>query len=82
MPYGYPSDVLHVFLVLLLLPPLLLLLQAALKQLQQHHPYLMPYIDDGLYARITSLPLRKALMVVKMLDETGVPGVSGVITLL
>jgi hypothetical protein len=52
---------------------LLLLLQAALKQFSQRHAYIMPYMDDGVCARISALPLKKAMLVVKALDETGRP---------
>jgi hypothetical protein len=47
------------------------LLQAALKQLSQRHPYIMPYMDAGVYARLITLPLKKALAVVKALEDTG-----------
>jgi hypothetical protein len=47
------------------------LLQAALQQLSQHHPVVVRHIDPGMYARIHALPLKKALLVVKALDETG-----------
>jgi hypothetical protein len=50
---------------------LLLLLQAALKQLSQRHPYIMPYMDAGVYAYINAQPLKKALLVVKALEEKG-----------
>jgi hypothetical protein len=56
----------------------LLLLQAALKQLSQRQPQIMPYMDAGVYAYINAQPLKKALLVVKSLEEKGEAALFGV----
>ncbi|WIA33684.1 hypothetical protein OEZ86_006803 [Tetradesmus obliquus] len=45
-------------------------LQAAFKQLQARHPQVMQYLDHGTYARISALPLNKALLAVQTLMDT------------